>query len=139
MSAFNICLKPSRWYQAGLLLLAVLPVLIMALTPAPWPVLLLLAALCLWFYSSWYARFQASHATAQLTLQQDRLHWFVPALGSATLCQGGVVSQHMLKLCWRQDNSQHPAQLWVFADQCSDSEFRALARAVNQCNWPGGC
>ncbi len=117
------------------MLLALLPLLVMAFTPAPWPALLLLALLCLWFYSSWYRMFLASRAEQRLTLQQDRLHWFTPAQGAATLCRGGLVSQHMLKLCWLSDTDQRPQQRWLFADQCSDSEFRALARAINQCNW----
>jgi len=118
-----------------LVLLALLPLPIMAVTPAPWPALLLLVLLCLWFYASWYRIFVASLKLQRLTLHQDKLHWFVPAHGSATLCRGGLVSQHMLKLCWLTDNGQGLMQRWVFADQCSDSEFRALARAVNQCNW----
>ncbi len=118
-------------------MLAMLPPLIMALTPAPWPALLLFALLCLWFYTRWYQVFVASQQPQQLTLQQNTLHWFAPPDGSSTLCRGGLVSQHALKLCWLSANGQQRRQRWVFADQCSDTEFRALARAVNQCNWSG--
>ncbi len=74
-----------------MLLLALLPLLIMALTPAPWLLLLVLALLCAWFYSKWYPLFLASRAEQRLTLDDGQLCWFMPAQPAAVLCRGGSV------------------------------------------------
>lgn len=133
MSAYNIYLKPSHAYRGLLLLLALVPLLIMALTPAPLAVLVVLLLLCLWFYSAWYRLFAASHNSAYFTLVQDCLHWQTPCYGQTQLCRGGLVSQQVLRLNWQAGGKIQ--QRWVFADQCSDEAFRALARAINQRNW----
>ena len=115
------------------MLLALVPLLIMALTPAPLPVLVLLLLLCLWFYSSWYRLYIASHAAAQFSLSELQLHWRAPCYGQTPLCHGGLVSQQALRLHWLANGKLQ--QRWVFADQCTADEFRALARAINQRNW----
>ena len=151
MSAFNIQLRPSRYYLALLLGLATLPLLLMAVTTLNLPALCVLALLCALFYYLWFDSFVQSRRLSSFTLDGEMLHWFAPTTqksaqksGQQTehksaqhyrLLPGGLVSQVALRLCRQSLSDNKPSQFWVFADQCAPEQYSALARAVNQLNW----
>lgn len=142
MSGFNISLTPSGWASRALLLTALWPPLLLALTPMPWWALLLATPLLLAGYSFGYQAYQQVQQARLLALNSDgSVYWFDPAetggntAAPAQVCHGGLVSQWAVRLSWRQSKEQRPYQRWIFADQCSSAEFRALARAINQQNW----
>ena len=142
MSGFNISLTPSRWASRALLLTALWPPLLLALTPMPWWALLLATPLLLACYSFGYRAFQQLQQAVSLALNRDgSVYWFDAAEAGANtaapaqLCRGGLVSQWALRLNWQIGKDKRTYQRWIFADQCSSAEFRALARAINQQNW----
>lgn len=159
MSAFNLQLKPSSAARKALLALSLLPALQLWLMPVQglWWWLLALA-LPLYFWQG-YQLFMQLGVTEQLVIAPDnQLHWFtaVPGLSvqhkpaqiaarHGQLLPGGRVSEWFIQLCWQQQTSLH-SQLqpqrdpkrrysWIVADQCSEAEFRTLARIVTQLNW----
>ena len=108
----------------------------------PWWALLLATALLLACYSFGYRAFQQLQQGVRLTLNPDgSVYWFDAAAAGgntaapAQLCHGGLVSQWALRLNWQTGKGKRAYQRWIFADQCSSAEFRALARAINQQNW----
>lgn len=108
----------------------------------PWWALLLATPLLLAGYSFGYQAYQQVQQARLLALNSDgSVYWFDPAetggntAAPAQVCHGGLVSQWAVRLSWRQSKEQRPYQRWIFADQCSSAEFRALARAINQQNW----
>ena len=136
MSAFNVVLTPSRYARLGLLLLALLPVLVLATHPLEggWRYALLM--LSFGYYWQCYSQFSQLEQSTIFTLTaQGRLQSANASLPSGQLIAGGLVSQYVLKLCWRCDDGDVVHQRWIFADQCTDTEYRALARLVNQTHW----
>jgi hypothetical protein len=141
VSGFNISLRPSAYAGRALALLALLPPLLLAVMPLPVLWLYLLTPLLLLFYWQWYGQLQRLKQGRMLALGSDgQLHWFEPHDAAqpsqhGQLLPGGLVSQYALKLCWRAADNELRQYYWVFADQCPEAQFRALARAVNQQNW----
>ena len=140
MSAYNFSLAPSRWCQRGMLLLAAWPVPVLAVTPLGAAGVVLVAVLLPLFYWHWYGVLQQlRYSSATLTITDNsQLHWFNSNLPPGRLLPGGLVSQHMLRLQWQADTDQRCYRKWIFADQCSEMQFRALARAISQQNWKSG-
>jgi hypothetical protein len=139
VSAYNLSLSASRWCQRGMMLLAALPVLVLAVTPLGGTGVMLVALVLLLFYWHWYGVLQQLQQSAALTITDNsQLHWFNSALPPGRLLPGGLVSQHMLRLQWQADTDQRCYRKWIFADQCSEAQFRALARAISQQNWQSG-
>lgn len=135
MSGYNLLLVPSRYARYGLLALALLPLFIVAALPLP-PLWFAALVPCLMlYYLHCYKRFlQLNAAVAVVITAQGELHWHGEALASGRL-YGGLVSQYAILLRWQQMGSKQRHQRWVFADQCDDDSFRALARAVQQLSW----
>ncbi|MDR6981524.1 hypothetical protein J2X32_000132 [Rheinheimera pacifica] len=139
MSAYNLSLSASRLCQRGMLLLAALPVLVLAVTPLGVTGVILVAVVLPLFYWHWYGVLQQLQQSAALTLTDNsQLRWFNSNLPPGRLLPGGLVSQHMLRLQWQADTDQRCYRKWIFADQCSEPQFRALARAISQQNWQSG-
>lgn len=135
MSAYNIALKPSRYCQYGLVVLTVLPALVLAVTPVPLLWWLWLVPVLLLFYCQCYAQWFALKQTAALALLADgQLRWFGVALPPGRLSDSGLISHYAIRLDWLGEG-QRRYRRWIFADQCPDADFRALARVVNQRNW----
>lgn len=126
---------PSRYARGGLLVLALLPLLIVAVLPLPPAWFAALIPCLLLYYLYCYNRFLQLHTPVSVVLtEQGELHWHDTKLASGRLC-GGLVCQYAIQLRWQQAGSKQCYQRWVFADQCDDSSFRALARAVQQLSW----
>jgi len=139
VSAFNISLSASRYCLRGMFLLAALPVLALAVTPLGVSGVILVALVVPLFYWHWYKMWQQLHHGVALTVTDNsQVHWFNSALPAGRLLPGGVVSQHMLRLQWQAEPEQRCYRKWIFADQCSEAQFRALARAISQQNWQSG-
>lgn len=137
MSAYNIRLLPGKISQRLLLVLAVLPAAVVATTGMTLPQALLAALPLLLFYWQWYALFQQQKQCFMLTLSDTgELHWFGASLPAGQLRRSGLVSQHLLRLCWDSGADKRQYYKWIWADQCTDEEFRTLARVLNQRNWP---
>lgn len=118
-----------------MLVLAAIPPALMAVSPLNGGWLYALLVLAFIYYWQWYSVFVQLYARQQLTLTAEgQIHWFEPRAGSGQLVAGGLVAQYALKLCW-QDGASQRRQRWVFADQCSAMQYRALARSINQTNW----
>ena len=161
MSAFNLQLKPSPAARKALLALSLLPALQLWLMPVQglWWWLLALS-LPLYFWQG-YQLFMQLGVTEQLVIAPDnQLHWFTaeqrqadqhkavqqktaqqePAQQAARhgqLLPGGRVSEWFIQLCWQQHTPSKPKRCycWIVADQCSEAEYRTLARIVTQLNW----
>jgi len=122
-----------------MLLLAALPVLVLAVVPLNGGGVMLAAVLLPLFYWHWYGVLQQLRQSAALTITDSgQLHWFNISLPNGRLLPGGLVSQHMLRLQWQADTGERCYRKWIFADQCSELQFRALARAISQQNWQSG-
>lgn len=128
-------LSPSRYQRYGLLLLALLPLLVVAVLPVSLMWFLLLAPCLTLYYWQWHSYLQHLQRDVAFSINQlGELHWFAPQLRHCQLT-GGLVSQHAILLRWQAMDTQHKGQRWIFADQCDDRSFRALARAINQHQW----
>lgn len=134
MSASDIQLNPSRYAKALLGVAAILPLLIMATVAlsAMWQLAML--PVLLLFYWQWWVMWQQLQTAASFTLTtQGELHFVAPY--RKVQLTGGLICNQAVLLRGNMAGSETSFQYWVFADQCSDMQFRALARAINQCNW----
>lgn len=119
-----------------MLALLLMPLLIMATVPLSPIWLLAMSAVLLLFYWQWWGQFQRLAKTESFTLTaKGELHFVSPY--RLVKLTGGLVSTQAILLRGNIDSRNTSFQYWVFADQCSDAQFRALARAVNQCSWQG--
>jgi hypothetical protein len=101
VSAFNIRLKPSVWAQAGMVLLALMPPLVLAVSPVTGQWLFLLVSLAFIYYWQWYSHFAQLRQSQQLTLTDSgQLHWFSPHNRFGQLIAGGLVAQYFVRLRW---------------------------------------
>ena len=147
MSAFNLQLKPSRAPCWALLALSLLPAVQLGLMPVQsngWWLLLVVLPLYFWQCHRWFGQ---PGSTKHLVIAADnQLHWFAPEQGMSgkpalaqhgLLQPGGRVSEWFIQLCWQQQTAAKPQRryCWILADQCSEAEYRALARIVTQLNW----
>ncbi|WNO61585.1 protein YgfX [Rheinheimera sp. MMS21-TC3] len=97
------------------------------------------APLLLGYYVVWLSCHQSLNSQVKqlATLNSDGdISWFAPKNATGRLKQGGLVSQYVLRINWYSDQQQALLQQWVFADQCQPEQFSALARQINQSNWP---
>ncbi|MGP9800302.1 protein YgfX [Rheinheimera sp. NSM] len=118
------------------MILALMPAFVLALTPMPLLWWFGVAPLLAGFYWLCYGQWQALQQSAALALQADgQLRWFGTALPPGKLSDAGLISQHAIRLCWRGETDKRHYQRWIFADQCPEADFRALARVINQRNW----
>ena len=119
-----------------MLALLLMPLLIMATVPLSGVWLLAMFAVLVLFYWQWWTQFQRLDNTESFTLTAKGELRFVSPYRLVQLT-GGLVSHQAILLRGNTEGSDSVFSRWVFADQCSDTQFRALARAVNQCNWQG--
>lgn len=137
MSGCSLPLTASRWRRYGLVAVAGLPVLILSVVPLAGGALLFMAALLLLFYWHWYQVLQRpSTATGLVLTDTGELHWLPShAAKPGKLLAGGLISAFAIQLRYQAaDGKIH--RCWILADQCRASDFRTLARYVNQANWP---
>ena len=117
--------------------MAVLPAVAVAATTLSWFQLALTGVALSVFYWHWYSALQRYQPALLLSLNDSgELYWSGNALPAGRLCQGGLVSQWLLRLSWQSSDGSQQFNKWIFADQCSGGQYRALARALNQRNWP---
>ena len=137
MSASDFCLKPGKTRGYLLLALASLPAAVVSTTALTLEQLAMAALPLVWFYWYWYRVWQHHKQPLLFSLSDNgELHWTATALPSGRLYRGGLVSQWVLKLNWRSSAGNQQFEKWIFPDQCSAEQYRALARALNQHNWP---
>ena len=119
-----------------MLALLLMPLLIMASVPLRGLWLLAMFAVLVLFYWQWGTQFQCLDNTESFTLTtKGQLHFVSPY--RLVQLTGGLVSNKAILLRGTAEGSNSVFSRWVLADQCSDTQFRALARAVNQCSWQG--
>jgi hypothetical protein len=135
VSAFNVVLVPSRYARGGVVLLLLMPLLILAALPLPLIGFIAVTPCLLGYYLLCYTQWQQLQFATAFTLNDKaELFWHGENQQPAQL-SGGLISEYAIQLRWQQQGDRRVIQRWVFADQCDDNSFRALARAVNQLSW----
>lgn len=106
-----------------------------ALQPLP-PLMLWLSAPFLFLlYRYLVILYRQTPVARGLSLQADgQLRWWQSDQPGGQLMAGCLISEYALLLSWQSVNKQQHWQ-WLFADQLSAADYRALARQLNQFNW----
>lgn len=134
-SAFSLALQPSRWRALpyGLSLLALI-LLCLLLPLSGWQLLLCSPVFILWLY--WQLqRWQQPLNCRMLTLDENgRIRFFADVKPAGQLLQHSLVCAWGFWLYWRDDEGV-VHQLWLYRDNFSESDGRALARACVQSRW----
>lgn len=138
MFEYSLALSPSRWRRYLLLLPLLLAVYPALLLPSSglwlWGYLLLL----LIFALHWWQQWQLRHTHESLLIgEQGELRWLQSKAPAGQLQADSLVLEWAIRLHWRTSASRRfprgqLLQRWIFADQCSDDDFRALARSIRQ-------
>lgn len=135
MSGSSLVLKPSKWRCRALLLAAALLALLFLLLPLTaeryLPAWLVLTA---WFYLLWQLAQQPLTATMLQLNTKGELRWFAANLPAGQLQPDCLLSRYALQLSWR-DQDGKSWRRWLFADQLSDADYRALARQIRMLQW----
>ncbi|MCC5826345.1 protein YgfX [Alkalimonas sp.] len=141
MFASSISVSRSRW-RRGLLLVLLAAALVQSLL-LPLQGLWLALFLLIWFAFAWiwWQSWQQAEPSHTLLLgDMGEVRWLPADRPSGVLLAKSLVLPWAIWLCWRTaPDKKAPAgrlqQYWLLADQCSDADFRALARAIRQCRW----
>ncbi|MCC5851713.1 MAG: hypothetical protein JJU30_02705 [Alkalimonas sp.] len=141
MFASSLVIAPSRWRRYSLLWVLALALMSALLVPLSgfWLVLYGLAGAA--FGWCWWGCWQQQEAACTLLLgEQGELRWLPAGRAAGSLQQDSLVLPWAILLRWRGlPEKGHPRgqlhRYWLLADQCSDDDFRALARAIRQCRW----
>jgi len=135
VSGCNVAIRGSVWRRRGLLALAFMLVLVFLLQPLPGLALWLASPLLFLVY--WYGVrcYRQPRLAAGLSLQADgQLRWWQSTLPGGALREGCLVSEFGLLLRWQSEHAQLHLH-WLLADQLTATDYRALARRINQFNW----
>ncbi|MCH8536299.1 MAG: hypothetical protein LAT66_00890 [Alkalimonas sp.] len=135
----SLALHPSRWRRYLLLLPLLLALSLALLLPSSglwlWCYLLLLAV----FAGLWWQQWSVQHRPQSLLIgEQGELRWLPGDTPAGQLQADSLVLEWAIRLHWRTAPSRsfpkgELLQRWIFADQCNDDDFRALARSIRQC------
>lgn len=135
MSGSSLALKPSHWRRRALLSAAVLLTLLFLVLPLTAErYLLAWLVLTAWFYLLWQLALQPLAATMLQLSTDGELRWFAASLPSGQLQSDCLLSRYAVQLSWR-DNDGKIWRRWLFADQFSESDYRALARQIRMLQW----
>ncbi|MEE2000929.1 hypothetical protein QWY20_05645 [Alkalimonas sp. MEB108] len=97
----------------------------------------------LWFVFAWlwWQSWQQTEPPQTLLLgEAGELRWLPALRPSGVLLGSSLVLPWATLLCWRTlpDKAAPAGHLhyyWLMADQCSDEDYRAVARAIRACRW----
>lgn len=134
-SAFSLALKPSRWRALpyGLSLLAV--ILLCLLLPLSGVQLLILSPLLVFWLYRQLQCWQQPMFCQMLTLDENgRIRFFADVKPAGQLLGQSLVCGWGFWLYWRDDEAV-VHQLWLYRDNFSESDGRALARVCAQSRW----
>lgn len=134
----SVAIWPSRWRQYLLIAPLLLAVSLALLLPSSglwlWSYLVLLALFACFWWQQW-SELQISQSL--LIGEQGELRWLQGDTPAGQLQADSLVLEWAIRLHWRTAPSRvyprgHMQQRWLFADQCSDDDFRAIARSIRQ-------
>lgn len=132
MSEFSLAVKPSSLRRYLLLALLLASILVFAATPLPLSWRLILLPLWAVFFWYWLRLWQQPVIASVLFIDDNKLHWLDSNLPAGMLCRGGVVGQYASLLCWDDGLSGKKQSVWLFYDQFSEGDYRALARCITK-------
>ena len=97
----------------------------------------------LWFAFAWFwwHSWQLAEPPQTLLLgEAGEVRWLPGRRPSGELLGSSLVLPWAILLCWRTAPDKaapggHLHYYWLLADQCSDEDYRALARAIRACRW----
>ncbi|GGW65217.1 hypothetical protein GCM10008111_21590 [Alishewanella tabrizica] len=131
----SIALTSSRYRQYALLLAMLWGALVFLLLPlSGYRYAVAAVILSMWFYMllrAWYMPFEyrVLHITAE-----GGVHWQPANQDAGQLSPRSLVTQWFIQLCW-QDQQQKNHIKWIFSDQLSAADYRALARHIQLQRW----
>lgn len=135
MSACSIAITASRYRQYALLAAGLwLSVIFLLLPLSGQGYLWGLLFLTLWFYLL-LAAWQQPFRSAVLCLdEQGALQWQQVSLPAGQLCQRSLITHVLLLLEWHDEQGQR-YRFWLFKDQVTAQDYRALARQLQLQRW----
>lgn len=135
VSAFSLTLRPSRWRTVPYALSLLAVVLACLVLPLPGWQLLLISPLPVFVLYRQVRAWQQPLPIRMLTIQQDGLIRFLHDVKPAgQLLPQSLVCGWGFWLYW-QDDEQKVHQLWLYRDNFSEADGRALARACTERRW----
>ena len=141
MFAYSLAIQPSRWRRYLLFTPLLLALSVALLLPSAgiwlWSYLLLLSLFAYYWWQHWSDR---QTPVTLLLGEQGELRWLQCDTAAGQLQADSLVLEWAIRLQWRTEPSRlcphgQLQQRWIFADQCSDDDFRALARSIRQRRW----
>lgn len=135
VSAFSLALQPSRWRALPYGLSLLVFILLCLLLPLSiWQLLMLSPLLVFWLYRQLQC-WQQPLFCRMLTLDENgRIRFFADVKPAGQLLGQSLVCAWGFWLYWRDDEAV-VHQLWLYRDNFSESDGRALARACVQSRW----
>lgn len=135
VSASSLALRPSRWRHLAYLL-AVMALFTVGLSLPLAGLQLALCAIPLLLVSYWLLQQWQTPLSNQVLMVQPggQFHWLSDSQPKGTLLRSSLVCGWGVWLHW-QDEQQQPGQLWLYRDNFSESDFRALARHCQLVRW----
>jgi hypothetical protein len=135
---YSLAIQPSCWRRYLLFAPLLLALSLALLLPSSglwlWSYLLLLSL----FAGVWWQQWSERQTQVSLLIgEQGELRWLQCDIPAGQLQADSLILEWAIRLHWRTAPSRsYPAgqlqQRWIFADQCSDDDFRALARSIRQ-------
>jgi len=90
--------------------------------------------LSLWFYIFLHAWRAPYHSMILYISAEGSVHWQPAYRAAGQLSSRSLVTQWLIQLCW-QDQHQKKHVVWIFSDQLSSADYRALARHIQLQRW----
>lgn len=93
------------------------------------------------FTHNWWQQWCRWHQVETLLIgEQGELRWLQSDSVAGQLQVTSLVTEWVICLRWRTAPDRScpggkQQERWLFADQCSDDDFRALARSIRQRRW----
>jgi len=133
--ASSLALRPSRWrhvaYSGGLLLILAAVLLLPATGGWLWLSSLPMLLACYWLLQQW----QQPLTNSMLSIANTgELRWLGEQLPAGMLLPQSLVCSWGIWLYW-QDEQQNIQQHWLYQDNFSTADFRALARHCQLVRW----
>ncbi|MDP5205615.1 hypothetical protein ORI99_00950 [Alishewanella sp. SMS9] len=135
MSGYSFYLRTSRYRRIALLAISLLGGAIVLTLPLQGIWYLPAALLLLAFFYLMLQYWAAPGVSGILHIEQDgALHWQQSALPAGQLAANCLLNPWCVQLFWYDEMGQQQ-RCYLFADQLSASDYRALARRVQLQRW----
>ncbi|MEN3157565.1 protein YgfX [Alkalimonas sp. NCh-2] len=141
MYASSLSLTPSRWRRGARLGLLGFALLLSIQLPLAGHWLLLFLCTLFAFAWCWWQSWHRPEPSVTLLLgEAGEVRWLPACRPAGVLTAHSLLSPWAILLCWQSAPDKASPQgrthrCWVLADQCSDADFRAIARVIRQCRW----